>query len=141
MGYRYGWGRGRGRGMGWETAQNFPQLPPPVGVRYAAAVDTNAGLDSIISIRAGRAPFVAFIDISGNKVVNVAVHPNPAAVAPGGAGVMLGQWLISSGVRVFFASRIGPNIGMVLNQAGVRVEIVPPGTRIRDILARLGIIA
>ena len=38
------------------------------------------------------------------------------------------------------APRLGPNIAMVLSQAGVRVETVPPGVTVGEALRRMGLL-
>jgi len=140
--------RGRGKGYGgglggrWSFTQ-MPQIPPPSSgaLRVAAPVDINAGLDSPISPRTGRAPYIALVDVLKGKIAKINVVANAAASAPRGAGMQLGQWLITSGVKVVLASLLGPNLEMVLRQAGVRVEIVPAGIKLRDALVKLGIVS
>ncbi len=118
--------------------QSLPP-PPPGGLRVAAAVVNDAGLNSLISPRFARAPFIAVLDIVGGRVSNVAVIPNSLAQAPRGVGIAIAQWLISQGVRLVIAARLGPNITMALQQAGIRVEYAPPGVRLGDALYKLGI--
>lgn len=136
-----GMGYGRGRGGGWSFAQ-MPRILPPLSgaLRVAAPVDINAGLDSPISPRTGRAPYIALVDILNGKIANINVIANVAASAPRGAGMQLGQWLVTSGVKIVIASLLGPNLEMILKQAGIRVEIIPAGIKLRDALVKLGIV-
>ena len=117
-----------------------PPLPPPRGIRVAAATEDDRGLDAIISMRAGRAPFVTFVDINQGQVLAVQSLPNPMALARGGAGVGLAQWLAASRVSVFLAPRLGPNLSMVLQSLGIKFVPVPPGTRVRDALRMAGVL-
>ena len=160
----YGWGRGQGRGkgrgrggyggygMGYGpgygpafqqpgTGQfiNIPP-PPPGALRVAASVDENAGINSRISARFARSMYIAIIDISNGKVSNVNIVPNPAANAMGGAGMMIAQWLVSSGVRIVIGSSYGPNAGGALAQAGITTHTVQPGIPIIEALRQLGLV-
>ncbi|RLE74297.1 MAG: hypothetical protein DRJ44_07675 [Thermoprotei archaeon] len=140
-----GWsGRGysRGRGGMWGYQAPMPQIPPPPSgsIRIVAPVDFSNGLNSPISMRTGRAPYIAVVDVSGGKIVNVNIVQNAAAMAPRGAGVQLGQWILNIGASIVIAVSLGPNIDMVLRQVGVRVELVPPGTILGDALAKLGFV-
>lgn len=146
---RYGRGYGRrgrwgaaGGPPGWSGVGSMEPLPsPPSGViRVAAATDTGAGLDATISYRFSRAPYFTVVDIKGGKPVGVRSVPNAMASGMGGVGMAVGQWLLSSGVGIVVAPRLGPNIATLLSQAGVRVEIAPPGMTVGEVLRRLGLI-
>ena len=149
-GYGRGWRRGRGgppewvgRGMGWGAPGiSFKQInpPPPGAFRVACAVLENRGLDSPVSPRFARAPFIAFVDIVNGRVVSVIVEANPAVNAPHGAGVVIAQWLLSSGVRAVLAVRLGPNIMSVLQSAGIQVYYTTPGIRLIDALRSSGLV-
>ena len=150
-GYGYGWGRGRG-GMGWGRGgmgpmppaagpQQAPMQPPPPGVkRVAASVDDNNGLNSRISIRFGRAPFIAFIDIADNEVKSVQILPNQAAAAPMGAGISTAQFIISSGATEVIGTQFGPNVSMAFEQANLRVHTVEPGIPLSEALRKAGLL-
>ncbi len=151
-GYGKGWGRGRGgppewagRGMGWGgriPALNFKPInpPPPGALRVACGVLENRGIDSMISPRFARAPFMSFTDITSGRIISCIIEPNPAAEASHGAGIAVAQWLISSGVRAVLAARLGPNISSVLQSAGVHIYYVNPGLRLIDALRYVGLV-
>ena len=103
--------------------------------------EDDKGLSSLIAARFARAPFITLVDASEGRILNVNVIRNSIASLPHGAGVALGQWLASIGVDVVMAVTLGPNISMILNQAGIRVERIPYGTKVKEALARLGISA
>ena len=145
----YGWRGRRGSGRGgvgppfgggpWTPQMPPLPAPPPGATRIALPVEDSRGLDSAISWRMGRASYIAVVDVAGDRVVDVNVVPNAVAGTPRGAGIALGQWLLSIGVRVVVAPRVGPNLAYVLQQGGVRIESAPPGSRVRDALKSLGI--
>lgn len=130
----WGWGSRR-----WNLP-SLPPLPPPAQgvIRIATTTEDNRGLDSIISLRFARAPYLTVVDVSEGKVVNVIVKENVFSTGFHGVGMAVGQWLISSGVKVVIAPRLGPNIQMILTQAGVKVYYVPSGVRVIDALKNLG---
>lgn len=144
MSYGRGWRRGRAYGGGYGGGLfpiNMPTVPPlqPNTIRIAAVVDADNGLNSPISFRAGRAPYIAMVDVSSNKVISISIYPNMAMNVPRGAGIQLAQWLLNSRVSIFITSNIGPNIEIVLRQAGVKIHIVPPGSILNSVLTSMGI--
>ncbi len=150
MGYGYGWGCGRGRGWGrgggggppWsELVGRLPRVePPPPGVlRVAAGVEYDAGLDSLVSPRFARAPYIALVDTYGGRVTGLRCLANPLASAGQGVGMALAQWLASVGVRVVLAAWLGPGAAQALETAGIRVVQVQPGMRLRDALRLVGV--
>ena len=144
--YGGGYGRRRGGGFGgfgWglPTPSMQPIPPPPPDIlRVATSTDDSGGLNARISFRFARAPFITVVDLKNGKPVNVQAVQNTMAMGARGVGIAVGQWLISSGVRVVLAPRVGPNIMMVLSQAGVRVETVPPGATVGEALRRIGLL-
>jgi len=138
-----GYGRGRGYGGGFRSFISMPNPlppPPPGTLRVATAVIDNRGLNSIISPRFARAPFIAVIDIMGNIAVNTQIIENPAASAPRGAGSAVAQWLISSGVRAVLAVNLGHHIYSIFQQAGITIYTVQPGIRVIDALRSVGLV-
>ncbi len=154
-GYGYGWGRGRGmggrgfgRGMGpgfmpapAAMPQQSPVPPPQPGVkRVVASVEENNGLDSRISPRFGRCPFLAFVDIGDGEVKAVNIVPNQAASMPMGAGLAVAQMVIASGASEVIGSNFGPNVSMAFQQAGLKTDIVEPFIPLGEALRRLGLL-
>ena len=140
---RGGWGRGGWGGWGGQAGYAAVPLPPPKpGVtRIAAPIEADNGLKSPISMIFARSPYMAFVDIEGGRVVNVNITPNPGINAPGGAGMMMARWLISSGVKIVLAPQIGPNAQQVLVQAGVEVRQIQPGHSLEEALRGEGLLA
>ncbi len=136
------WGGMRRRGYGWQgSGVEMPSIPPPEpGVtRVVIASEGKGGLNDVVAYRFARAAFMVVIDVKDGQVVNTAVYENPLSTAGRGAGAALSQWLISIGAKVVIGPRFGPNVAAILGQAGIRMEMVPPGIRIADALRRLGI--
>ncbi|RLE81632.1 MAG: hypothetical protein DRJ51_03440 [Thermoprotei archaeon] len=131
-------------GRGWRSTVPIegPQLapPPPNVLRIVAATMDGRGAESVISQRFARAPFLTVIDIADSRIVYTRSFPNPFAGLPHGAGMAAAQWIISIGAKAVLGARFGPNLGMVLQQAGVAIHTVPPGIRVLDALLNLRII-
>jgi len=138
----YGWGRGGWGGWGRQAGYAAVPLPPPKSgvTRIAAPIDADNGLKSPISMILARSLYMAFVDVEGGRVVNINITPNPGMNAPGGAGMMIARWLISSGVKVVLAPQLGPNAQQVLAQAGVEVRPVQPGLSLEEALKRAGLL-
>jgi len=153
-GYGYGWGRrrgmgggfGRGMGAGMMPApaampQQAPIPPPQAGVkRVAASVEENNGLNSRISPRFGRCPFLAFVDIAGGEVKSLNIIPNQAAGMPMGAGMAVAQLVVSSGASEVIGANFGPNVSMAFQQAGLKVDLIEPFTPLGEALKKLGLV-
>ena len=142
-GWRGGGFRRGGAGFSLRGDVGLSPLPPPAPghVRIAISTSSGEGLKSVIAPRFARAPFITVVDAAQNKVVDVKVFPNPFSQVPRGAGMGLGQWLLNSNVTIVVAPHLGPNISILLQQAGVRVELAPPGTPVSLALQNLGFTA
>jgi len=147
-GYRRGFGRGGGGGFGqpwgpgFAPSQQLPQLPPlePGALRILLPTNDNSGLDSTLAPRFARAPYLTIVEVRNGEVANTNGFANPFAMAPSGAGIALGQWLISNYVSIVVGATPGPNLSMVLQQAGIQVFNAPPGIRVLDALRQFGLV-
>lgn len=138
-----GYGRERGMGRGWGfPQQTLEPIPPPASgvLRVAASTDDGNGLNARISFRFARSPFLTVVDLKDGQVIESRSIQNLLAGGAGGVGVIVGQWLVSSGVKLVLAPHLGPNIMAVLSQAGIRVEMAPPGVTVKEALRRLGLV-
>ena len=141
---------GRGRGCwSWHsiiqqsytsTIQPQVEKPTPNVLRVITTTIDDRGVDSQISPRFTRAPFIMVIDIVDGRIYRVTPIPNTFMNLPHGAGVALAQWIISSGAKAVIAVNMGPNAAMILQQAGVKVYTVTPGIRVIDALKSLGLV-
>jgi len=134
-------GAWRGRGT-WSPSPYGTRMPEPLAVKrgmlkVAAPVENRAGLKSIISQVAARAPYIALVDIVDGSVKNIKVLENPASISRGGAGYMLAQWLKENNVNVFLASNVGSNLAQGLATSGISVLQVISGRTLEDSLRML----
>lgn len=98
------------------------------------AVSTNnGGLDDVVSPVFARAPTFTIAEVESDKIKDVRVIQNPAAMAGGGAGIQAAQQLINEGVQAVIAGNFGPNAAGILAQAGISM-ISSPGTKVEEAL-------
>ncbi|OYT25426.1 MAG: hypothetical protein B6V02_03745 [Thermoprotei archaeon ex4572_64] len=138
-----GWGRRKGWGRDWtQHVQSLPNLEPvPNGCeRVAAGVDTNHGLNSPLSPRFGRAPYILVIDVCNGEIKNVRTIENTLLDMPRGVGVAITQWLINNGVKIIIASSIGPHVEELISQAGLKVMYAESGIPVMQVLRSYGLV-
>jgi len=87
---------------------------------------TGDGLDSAVDGRFGRCAKFLFYDTETDDVLEVL--DNPAASAPGGAGIQAAQLVVEKGAKAVLTGNIGPNASGVLSQAGIAVYTGLSGT-------------
>ena len=111
-----------------------PPGPAPGRLRVAVSTNGRAGLDDTVAPRFARCPTFTFIDMEGGRVVSVNVQDNPFVAYPHGAGFAVAQFLANAGVSIVITSRVGPNAQQALASLGIKVHLVPPGTKVREAL-------
>ncbi len=84
-----------------------------------------ADLDSPLNETFGRCPMFVFVDTETMEHEAVA---NPAAGAPGGAGIQAAELVAGAGIKAVITGRVGPKAMDVLNAAGVDIFLVSGGT-------------
>ena len=105
-------------------------------IKMRILVATNVGgLDDNVSMVFARAPTFTIIDTDGKEIKNVDVMPNQFTNAVHGAGVQVGQYIISLGINVAIAGNFGPNVSSILSQAGI--QTISAQGRVRDVVERL----
>lgn len=82
-------------------------------MRIAIPLDENK---QDVCIVLARAPYFLFHDKSGDTIVE-----NPAAEAPGGAGIQVAQFLVDNGVTALITVRCGQNAADVFTAAGMKI--------------------
>ena len=97
-------------------------------------------MNSIIGPRFGRSPYFAIVDVANGRVVDYRAVANPCVNMPHGVGVAVAQWMVSIGAKIAIGAHFGPNVQAVLQQAGVQIITVAPGTRLEDALRICGLI-
>ncbi len=105
-------------------------------MRIVVATQGNKGLDDLVSPVFGRAYSFTVVDVKDGQIVSVKTYPNEAAFGFRGVGVRASQFVVSLGADVVVSGNFGPNAQMLLQQSGIKTEIVPPGTTVRDVVAR-----
>ncbi len=105
-------------------------------VKVGLAVEDDSGLDSRVSSRFGRAPFLAIVELEDGEIGGVRVVENPGASARSGAGIKAVQRLLEEGVRVAVAGAFGPNAMTALEELGIEtVELA--GVSVEEALQRI----
>ncbi len=85
-----------------------------------AVASEGKSLNSMISSRAGRAPF--YLIFEGKSLIEVV--KNPFAVGGGGAGWSVAYMLSEKGVDLVIAEKMGPNMKAALEERGVEFREV-----------------
>jgi predicted Fe-Mo cluster-binding NifX family protein len=75
-------------------------------------------LSAATSPRFGRCSTYVFVDTETNAYE---AEPNPAASAPGGAGIHAAQFVVEHGVQAVLTGNVGPNAADVLRAADVPI--------------------
>ena len=88
--------------------------------------------DSAVSLSFGRAPLFMIHDTETGSWESL---ENPAATAPGGAGVKAAQVLVDAGVSVVLAPRCGENAAEVLLAAGTDLYRTGKGSLAENLTA------
>jgi len=135
-----GWGRGGGAPPFMGVSQPQIPAPPPNVLRVIVSTLDDRGIEAQISPRFARAPFITVVDIVDGRVVQASSMPNSFMNMPHGVGVAMAQWIISTGAKAVIGVNFGPNLAMVLQQAGIRMYTVAPGIRVIDALRSLGLV-
>ena len=90
-----------------------------------AVTSSGPDLDSPVDPRLGRAMYFVVVD---TDTLNYESHPNPAAQAASGAGIMAAQFLASLGVSHVITGNAGPNASQALGAAGIQILTGISGT-------------
>jgi len=57
-----------------------------------------------------------------------------------GAGMAVAQLVVSSGASEVIGANLGPNVSMVFQQAGLKVDLVEPFIPLGEALKKLGLV-
>jgi len=97
------------------------------------AVETNAGLDSVMDSRFGRAGYFLVYDTDEKKVLSV--EENRFKNEAHGVGIKIASFVIESGCRVAIGAQPGPKAAVILEQAQVKMIVNDKGT-VKEALER-----
>jgi len=75
--------------------------------RIALPISENNGLQSMMAVNFGKAPFFMFIDVDGTEILNSEVKKNPAAKLEQKIGMTVAKFLVENKVTAI----ISPNVG------------------------------
>jgi predicted Fe-Mo cluster-binding NifX family protein len=78
--------------------------------------------DSAVDPLFGRCAYYVFAD---SGMGSLEAHPNPAASAPSGAGIVAAQYVIEQGARAVLSGNVGPNALDVFQANDIPVYNVP----------------
>lgn len=73
----------------------------------------------------GRCPIYVFVD---TQTMQFEAIENPAANAPGGAGIQAAQFVVERGARAVVTGNVGPNAFQVFRSASIPVYLFSGGT-------------
>lgn len=91
-------------------------------MKIAFAVDSNKGLDSIVSTRFGRAAGFVVYDSESKAVLYVDNNQNLQAAQ--GAGIQAAQNILDTGADAAVTVHMGPKAFNVLKKAGTKIYLV-----------------
>ncbi|RLG84641.1 MAG: dinitrogenase iron-molybdenum cofactor biosynthesis protein [Thermoprotei archaeon] len=102
------------------------------------AFTTNkGGLDDKVAERFGRAKTFTIVEIDNEgNILSIDVIENPGAEAASGAGIKAVQKLVDMGINIVVGPSPGPNAYMALQQAGIKLYILP-GLEVRKALSKI----
>jgi predicted Fe-Mo cluster-binding NifX family protein len=90
------------------------------------AVENNAGLDSVMDSRFGRAGYFLIYDTDEKKVLSV--EENKFKNEAHGVGIKIASFVVESGCRVAIGPQPGPKAVTILAQANVKIIVNHKGT-------------
>ena len=90
-------------------------------------------LEAKISERAARSPYLLILEIEDNKIKRIEFVENKFKDLLKGAGPKFGQFLIEIGAKKLVAGNVGPNLELILKEAGIEF-IKAENKRVIDIL-------
>jgi predicted Fe-Mo cluster-binding NifX family protein len=98
------------------------------------AVENNAGLESKLDCRFGRAAYFLYYDTDEKKIL--AVDENEFKNEDSGVGIKIGTMAIEKKCGAVIGAQTGPKLTEILKEAGVKLIVRNEGT-VRDALELL----
>lgn len=96
-------------------------------------VKENAGLDSRLDSRFGRAAYFLVYDTEKEKVLSI--DENTFKNEDSGVGIKTGAFVIEKGCRAVIGAHSGPRVSEILREANVKMIAETEGT-VREVLER-----
>jgi predicted Fe-Mo cluster-binding NifX family protein len=98
------------------------------------AVENNAGLESKLDCRFGRAAYFLYYDTDEKKIL--AVDENEFKNEDSGVGIKIGTMAIEKKCGAVIGAQTGPKLSEILREAGIKVIVRNEGA-VRDALELL----
>jgi predicted Fe-Mo cluster-binding NifX family protein len=95
-------------------------------MKVLMAVENNAGLDSKLDNRFGRAGYFLIYDTDEEKVLSI--EENMFKNAGHGVGIKTASFVIEKGCKAAVGAQPGPKAAIILKQANVRMIVADNGT-------------
>lgn len=105
-------------------------------MKVAFISEENKGLDSVVSRRFGRDPYLIIVDLNESKVKDFKIVQNPGSTAAGGAAIKTVQKFIDMDVDMVVAGGFGPNALTALEGVGIKYKELS-GVPVREALKNL----
>jgi predicted Fe-Mo cluster-binding NifX family protein len=102
-------------------------------MKVLIAIENNAGLDSVLDTRFGRAGYFLVYDTNEQKVLSV--QENRFKNAGHGVGIQTATFVIENGCQAIIGAQPGPKAAAILEQANVKMIIEDKGT-VKEALER-----
>ncbi|MCK5055030.1 MAG: NifB/NifX family molybdenum-iron cluster-binding protein [Candidatus Aminicenantes bacterium] len=98
------------------------------------AVENNAGLDSRLDNRFGRAGYFLIVDTDSETILST--EENKYKNEGHGVGIKTATYVISSGCKVAVGAQPGPKAAAILEQGNVKLIVNETGT-VKEVLQRI----
>ena len=95
-------------------------------MKVVIAVENNAGLDSKVDSRFGRAGYFLIYDTDEEKVLSI--EENMFKNAGHGVGIKTASFVIEKGCEAAIGAQPGPKAAVILKQANVKMIVADKGT-------------
>ena len=102
-------------------------------MKVLIAIENNAGLDSILDRRFGRAGFFLIYDTDEQKIL--VIQENQFKNAGHGVGIQTATFVIENGCQAVIGAQPGPKAASILGQANVKMIVDDTGT-VKEVLER-----
>jgi len=102
-------------------------------MKVLIAVENNAGLDSILDKRFGRAGYFLVYDTDENKILTI--QENQFKNDGHGVGIKTATFVIENGCQAVIGAQPGPKAAAILVQANVKMIVDDKGT-VKEALER-----
>ncbi len=102
-------------------------------MKICFAVENDAGLDSVMDSRFGRASYFLIYDTEEGKILSA--QENPYKNEGHGVGLKSASFVVENDCRILFGAQPGPKADAILSQAGIKVIIEDQGT-VKEVLGK-----